>query len=448
MRIPLPHKQARARWPRAIAHLLPALLFIALQGITVARAAPPAASALPNQVPSTAAPSASPLVLNQAFAQAWQRHPAFRSLSDRRAASDAARRASQAWTAQPLSLDLRTQDDRVGSDRGARELEAGVVLPLWLPGQRHQAQQLAEGEAQALEAHIDEARLALAGLIREAWWAWHRADAELQLAGTRVAHAQALLADVQRRVQAGDLARSDQHQAEGALAAAEAGRAQATAQRSQAWQTLATWLAARGADESTRLDPQGEAAASLLEAAQPPTDTHPSVLALGTQAQASRRAAELAATQVRANPELSLGTVQSRDVRGEGYQRALTLGLRVPLGSSPAQSAQAARARADASEIEAQLELVRLQVERSLAGARTRLQLAKTQQDATARRARLAQENLAFFEKSFRLGETDLPTRLRVALEAQEAERQDALARIEVSAATSALRQAAGLLPE
>lgn len=433
MRIPLPHRLRQARWSRTGVALRCALLFIALQGDPAARAEPA---------------SPSPITLSQTFEQAWQRHPAFRALADRRAATDASRQAAQAWTAQPLSLEVRTQDDRLGSDRGAREVEAGVVLPLWLPGQRHQARQLAEGESQALEAHIGDARLALAGLVREAWWAWHRADAELQLAAARMSHAQALLADVRRRVQAGDLARSDQHQAEGALASAEASRAQAEAQRSQAWQALAAWLAVQGADDPAILAPQAEAAASLMEGAAPDTDAHPSVLALDTQALASRRAAELAATQVRANPELSLGTVQSRDVRGEGYQRALVLGLKLPLGASPTQAAQAAKARADASESEAQLELMRLQVDRGFTGAQTRLRLARQQQEATHKRARLAQENLAFFDKSFRLGETDLPTRLRIALEAQEAERQDALALIEVSAATSALRQAAGLLPE
>ena len=46
------------------------------------------------------------------------------------------------------------------------------------------------------------------------------------------------------------------------------------------------------------------------------------------------------------------------------------------------------------------------------------------------------------------MGETDLPTRLRIELEASEAERQDARARIDLAAAVSAYRQALGLLPE
>ena len=52
------------------------------------------------------------------------------------------------------------------------------------------------------------------------------------------------------------------------------------------------------------------------------------------------------------------------------------------------------------------------------------------------------------FQKAFRLGEADLPTRLRIEFEATEAERQLARARIDLAAAISAQRQALGLLPE
>ena len=145
---------------------------------------------------------------------------------------------------------------------------------------------------------------------------------------------------------------------------------------------------------------------------------------------------------------MTLGTVHSRGQRGEATQRALVLGLRVPLGSSPAQTAQAIQSGADATELEAQAELVRMEVEATFLGAKQRLTWAQAQRDTALERARLAQETQAFFDKSFKLGETDLPMRLRVAQEAQEAARQAALAQIDVAAAVSGLRQAAGLLPD
>jgi outer membrane protein, heavy metal efflux system len=45
------------------------------------------------------------------------------------------------------------------------------------------------------------------------------------------------------------------------------------------------------------------------------------------------------------------------------------------------------------------------------------------------------------------LGETDLPTRLRIEAEASDAERQAARAQVDLAAAISAWRQALGLLP-
>jgi cobalt-zinc-cadmium efflux system outer membrane protein len=92
------------------------------------------------------------------------------------------------------------------------------------------------------------------------------------------------------------------------------------------------------------------------------------------------------------------------------------------------------------------LDRARLQSDREAALAH--VQAARAQLAASERRAALARETRGFFEKSFRLGETDLPTRLRIEAEATEAERQAARNRIELAAAISAWRQALGLLPQ
>jgi cobalt-zinc-cadmium efflux system outer membrane protein len=49
--------------------------------------------------------------------------------------------------------------------------------------------------------------------------------------------------------------------------------------------------------------------------------------------------------------------------------------------------------------------------------------VADARAEAAEAQAALAPETQGFFEQSFRLGETDLPTRLRTAAEAAEAER-------------------------
>lgn len=95
-----------------------------------------------------------------------------------------------------------------------------------------------------------------------------------------------------------------------------------------------------------------------------------------------------------------------------------------------------------------QARLARERLLGELEAARLAFESARAQMTAAEKRARLAQESRGFFEKSFRLGETDLPTRLRIELEATDAKRQAALARLDQAAAISSLRQALGLLPE
>lgn len=391
--------------------------------------------------------------LAQAFEQAWASQPLPQSLSARRSALASSRQAADAWTAHPGALEWRAQTDRPGTDRGAQELEVGVALPLWLPGQRSRSQALVTQEERALDARLASARLQLAGQVREAWWAWQRARGELALATTQAAHAQTLSDDVHRRVRAGDLARADAHQADGALALAQSAQARAEGQGLLAWQALQSLLGSAQPWPLQAPEPVVPATAGLGEepvphASAPDLSQHPLVHDLDQQAATARQAAELADTQSRANPELLLGTVHSRDQRGEPRQRQLTIGLRLPWGESPAQRALAARAHADATELSVLATRQRQQAQAALDGAQARWHAAQRVQKAAQRRATLASESQGFFDKSFRLGETDLPTRLRVAQEAQEAARQAALAAIDLAAATSAWRQAAGLLPE
>ena len=172
------------------------------------------------------------------------------------------------------------------------------------------------------------------------------------------------------------------------------------------------------------------------------------LLELQDRAAVADRTAALASAQSRANPEILLGTTRERGAFGESPAQTLTLGLRFPFGGGPRHDARIANARAEATEAQAQLALERERLTAEREAVRIRVQSARTQLAAAERRARLARESRGFFDKSFRLGETDLPTRLRIEAEAADAERQAASARIELAAAISAWRQALGLLPQ
>jgi cobalt-zinc-cadmium efflux system outer membrane protein len=172
---------------------------------------------------------ASAMTLKQAFDAAWERQPEAMALQARRDAARAQRQASQSWTPEPAALEVSNKTDRLNRNAGARELEVGVAVPLWLPGERSKSAALADAEGAAIESRATAAQLRVAATVREAWWQWQRARIEADSARDQLANTRRIAADVARRTKAGDLARADQHQADGAVAAAESGVAQAEA---------------------------------------------------------------------------------------------------------------------------------------------------------------------------------------------------------------------------
>lgn len=393
---------------------------------------------------ATALAQGSPI--RQGFDAAWLRQPEQRAAPLRREAAAAAATAAQRWTPEPPALELSTRTDRVTQNRGVREYDALVAVPLWLPGERARAQALAASEVGSVDARLAAAQWRLAAEVREAFWARQRAQLEHELARQRLASAQAVAGDVARRVKAGDLARADGHQAAAAVAAAQGALAEAEVALAQAAQG---WLALTGQPAA---DGTGHPAADGIREPRPaepaPPATHPALRELGTLAERARRQRELAGVQTRSNPELTIGAVHERDGFGERYGQRVVVGLRFPLGTSTTGPARRATASADLLEAEAQLELETERLRAQQQAARARVSALEAAQAAAEQRAVLTREARGFFEKSYRLGETDLPTRLRIEHEAFEAERQAARSRLELDAAISQLRQALGLLPE
>ena len=395
----------------------------------------------------TAAPSK--LTLSTLLEAAWSRQPEAQSYTERLRAAESLRAANSAWTADAPAMLLQGKTDRPGSGAGGREVEVGVALPLWLPGQRQRAVALSDAQMLTLQGSLKAQRLQLAGLVREGWWQLQRTQTEMALAQTRVANAQQLARDVARRVKAGDLARADQHQTEGAVAQAESALAEAQGAYEASLHAL------RGLTGTQDLLPENLAAASEGDVSTPlPTldapadDQHPLMAqALAQQSMASAQA-DLVASSRRASPELTVLTTRSRGQTGDPYQQSITVGLRVPFGAGVRADARQAEALAAAQEAQAMTLQMRARLQAQAASALARLRGAQAQWQATHRQAQLAKESQNFFDKSFRLGETDLPTRLRIEQEAVQAQKALSRARIDVSAAWSAWWQAMGELPK
>ncbi len=387
---------------------------------------------------SLALPAHGETSLAKAFAEAWQRQPAAAALGERQRAVDGRLGAASALTAAAPSLELGVRSDQFNRNRGALENDLGLVLPLWLPGERSGARAAAEAEGTALAGRADSLRLQLAQVVRDAWWGWQAQQNEVALAADRLGAATRLRDDVARRFAAGDLSRADLNQAEGVLSLVRAQQAETDAAEALARYRLESLTGApavaTGWQHETVPVQAGEA--------------HPLLREWQGRSELARRNAELARVQSRSNPELAVSTRRDRAADGERADQTWALSLRIPFGDGPRHDARVATANAEAIEASVELERLRERLVREADAGRRQVAAARQQLAAAEERARLARENRGYYEKSFRLGETDLPARLRIEAEAFEAERALGRARIALGQGISQLRQSLGLLPE
>ena len=383
------------------------------------------------------AASAHAETLRDAVEKAWERQPTAQAQSFRTAELAARVKAANAWMPAPPSIGLSERSDRLNRKAGSREVEAELSVPLWLPGQRQRESAVAAADQNLQRDALDSAKWKLAGEVRDAYWQVRSTEAERRAAVRRLDDAVALAADVERRLKAGDLARTDFNQAKGAEHTARSAASEAevrTARALQAFTTLTGLETLPAGDEA----PAANA---------PPLTEHPALRQLDRIALAADARMRLATDSRRDNPELTLAYRRERSSSIEPYGRSVTLGIRIPLATDARNEPKVAAANAEYIEartayarLKDQLQAELLASQRELLQARAALVLAEERQ-------RLAAENDQLLGKAFSLGEIDLATRLRAAAERYAADADVSRSRIEAGRAVSRLNQAFGVLP-
>ncbi|HET8744133.1 MAG TPA: TolC family protein, partial [Ramlibacter sp.] len=145
--------------------------------------------------------------------------------------------------------------------------------------------------------------------------------------------------------------------------------------------------------------------------------------------------------------ELGVGVVHERAAFGAANETSLRLAVRVPLGGEVRNGARLAAARAELEAAQAELDATERSARAELESARAELQAARRAETLAGERERDAREVQALIAKSWQLGESDLPTRLRADTERFEAELAHARATLETRRAIARLNQAHGILP-
>lgn len=381
------------------------------------------------------APPSQAVSLREAVDSAWRRAAVSAEATGQGQRAQAERSAAAALWAAPPALEIAANRDRQRASGYRREAEAGVAIPLWLPGQRRARLEQVEAEVTAAAAAADAARLRVAGAVREAAAEVAAQQAELAAAQSQEHDLDALARDVERRVAAGDLARADAlaAHAERLSASAAVGQAKLRVQSAEL-----RWTALTGLHPVPLLDEESPPAAVPAQ--------HPALAAAALKVQEARQRLAVAQASGRDAPELLL---RARQETGAGEPAATGIGvaLRIPLGTASRNEPRMAAALAELAGAEAaELEQRRL-IDAELATARLAQDAARRQLALDTERAALLGERSALVDKSFKMGETPLPDMLRALTAATQAQAAVARARVALAQATSRLHQALGVLP-
>ena len=375
--------------------------------------------------------------LRDALEGAWSRQPAARAAGARTDEFAARRDAAGTWFPEPPSINVGYRTDRPNSDYGTREFEGVLSLPVSMPGTRAAAQALALAESGQFDAAQQAQRWRLAGEVREAYWLARLAAAEQELAQRKVDEATALSADVERRLKAGDLARTDLNSARGSEHLARATLADARAREFRAAQAFTVLTGLKSIPAVTE----------HAVAHAPDLESHPQLVAAGRTAASARAKLGQATAATHDPPEIELGMRRERGAYGEPYANSVMIGIKVPFPTEARNRPRITAANADLIEADAGFMLERQKLAADVDSATVELEQAREIERLAAERFRLTAESQALFAKAFRLGELDLPARLRAENDRFDAELALARSRIESGRALSRLNQALGVLP-
>ena len=374
--------------------------------------------------------------LKAAVEAAWQRSPQARMLEARRGEMLAGHEAAQTWIAGSPSIGLSERSDRWTDQNGARETEVSLSAPIWLPGQRSSREALAQTGSKALEAQIANARLTLAGEVRERLWAVAAAREALAEAQDHQYHLEALAEEVMRRVKAGDLARTD-----GMLARQEvlAAKTAVSAAQAKVQEELARYRTLTGQSEipPPHPEPVGKASEEL----------HPRILA--TQAALESAQASLGVVnRTRSDPPtVGVSMRRERDRPANPTSHSVSIGVQIPIGTAARNRPLEAAAQTKIATAAAEATQAETAIGADVELARQHLAAAEQALEAASARVALTREHTRLIEKAFRLGERGLAELLRSQALSHEAEVGERQQRVAVGLAHARLNQSLGIMP-
>jgi outer membrane protein, heavy metal efflux system len=335
------------------------------------------------------------------------------------------------------SVSLLHQNDTIGSGRNERDWQAQLELPVWLPKQKSARARVAEFSASNFEMSTDQLQLQVAGALRDAVWIVALNRNEVELYQQKLSHAEKLEADIRRKFEAGELAKTDLMlvQQETLLAQKNLIRAEAELMHAHFRYSQLTGLneIPENVDESQ---------SALIDFYQSPR--WKSAEAKVALAQSER---DLSAVERRENPHVIFNARSSQDAFDVQYNQSVGVQIRIPFDTEVSSAPILAASEQVYGEAISQRESLRRLLETDLHEAEHNLLVSKKELSIADQQFNIAKSSEELAQKAYHLGELDLMSLLRIRSQSFEAERGYTTRQLQVKWDIARYNQAVGVLP-
>lgn len=377
------------------------------------------------------------LSLAEALQKAFERNPRQQVLQAEHLTVESRKlHADSALPGAPAVSVLHQND--VGGNGHLSEWEAALELPIWLPGQRAAREAVARVARGGLEANSAGLKLYVAGQLRDAVWDLAMNANAVDLAKQRWQTAESLQHDVERRHQAGELARTDVLLARNETLQAQSMlvRAQAELKHAEHRYWMLTGLKNLPATTSETLSDRTEL-----------DERHPLLAENAQRVALTEEERNLTRVQKRENPQVVVNARHERGAFDSEYNDSVGLAVRIPLDSDVRSAPMLAGAEMAVAQAMSEREQLMLTLRTALHEAEHNLEVTRAELAVFEEQDRLTQDNLRLAKKAFDLGESDLVSLMRVQMLAYEAERAVGSRKIQLQWDIAKYNQAVGVLP-
>lgn len=329
-------------------------------------------------------------------------------------------------------------DDGLLDDVGLMELETGISVNLWRPGERADTELLGDEYNQQLVAWQDYLRLSVAGQVRVVLADLVQAETMLDLARRASGDAERLLDITASMESAGAAAQADVLQARTRLLQQRQSELQAQADLA---------IAERRYAILTGLSIKPDGAVNETQVANSLTPAHPTLKFLQSQVGIAAASVALSRHQANGRPNLRIGVRRERGDRREPYIDTLGVTFSVPIGSNPAADASVSVARSRQVEAEVRMLQTRRQLETRLRELEQELALAGELLTLGEDRVMISDQRYEMSLAAFEVGESDLTQVVLAQQQALQAQKDLATARLSRQRLISEYNQTMGVLP-